>query len=131
MPGEILQRILYLEDEPDIRTVAQLALETVGGFTVKVCSSGHEALEKAAAFCPDLMLLDAMLPGLDGPATLAALRKLPETAGTPVVFMTAKVQRQEIDEFEALGALGVIAKPFDPISLPEQLRDIWKNRDSA
>lgn len=99
-----LNTILYVEDEPDIRTVAQLALETVGGFTLRVCGSGEEAVEIGPAFKPDLILLDVMMPGMDGPTTLAALRKDPSMQDTPV---TAKVQ-----QYRDLGALDVIAKPF-------------------
>lgn len=123
-----LQRILYVEDEPDIQAVAKLALEMVGGFTVKVCSSGQEALGEVAAFAPDMILLDVMMPGMDGPSTLKALRALPAAAAIPVAFMTAKVQPQEIAQFRALGALDVIAKPFDPMTLPARVREIWQRR---
>ncbi len=124
-----LQRILYVEDEPDIQAVARLALEMVGGFTVKVCSSGEAALVEAVAFAPDLILLDVMMPGMDGPTTLAALRRQPALAATPVAFMTAKVQPHEIAQFKALGALDVIAKPFDPMTLAAQVRALWEKRD--
>ncbi|MGV8990825.1 MAG: response regulator [Thiobacillus sp.] len=120
-----LNTILYVEDEPDIRTVAQLALETVGGFTVKLCGSGEEAVQAGPAFKPDLLLLDVMMPGMDGPTTLAALRKDPSMKDTPVIFMTAKVQPSEIQQYRELGALDVIAKPFDPMTLAEQVRSIW------
>lgn len=120
-----LRTILYVEDEPDIRTVAQLALETVGGFTLKVCGNGEEALQAGPTFKPDLLLLDVMMPGMDGPTTLAALRKDPSTKDTPVIFMTAKVQPSEIQNYRDLGALDVIAKPFDPMTLAEQVRSIW------
>lgn len=120
-----LNTILYVEDEADIRTVAQLALETVGGFTLKVCASGEEAVQAGSAFNPDLLLLDVMMPGMDGPSTLAALRQLPAIKDTPVIFMTAKVQPSEIQQYRDLGALDVIAKPFDPMTLANQVRDIW------
>ncbi len=94
-----LHRILYVEDEPDIQAVAKLALEMVGGFTVKVCSSGEEALREAAAFAPDMILLDVMMPGMDGPSTLKALRELPSLAELPVAFMTAKVQPAEVAHY--------------------------------
>lgn len=129
MANGTLERILYLEDEPDIQTIAQLALETIGQFTVEACSSGAEAIEKAENFAPDLMLLDVMLPDMDGPTTLSELRKLSRTAETPAVFMTAKVQSQEVEAFKAMGALDVIAKPFNPATLADQLKDIWNNRD--
>ncbi len=121
-----LSRILYVEDDPDIQEVARLALEAVGGFVVRVCGSGAEALQEAAGFGPDLILLDVMMPGMDGPTTLAMLRQLPAIAATPVVFMTAKVQPREVIEFQQLGALDVVFKPFDPMSLPGELQAIWE-----
>ena len=120
-----LERILYVEDDPDIQTVAALALEVVGGFNVKVCSSGEQALEEAVAYAPDMILLDVMMPGMDGPSTLAALRKLPSLEKVPVAFMTAKVQPHEVDQLIALGAESVIAKPFDPTTLATQIREMW------
>ena len=120
-----LKRILYVEDEPDIQAVAKLALEALGGFEVKVCSSGKEALESVVAFSPDLILLDVMMPGMDGPTTLKAMRGLPELTQTPVVFMTAKVQPQEILEYKNLGAVDVIPKPFDPMTLADNVKQIW------
>lgn len=128
MSENTLQRILYVEDEPDIQTVARLALEGIGGFTVETCNSGIEALERVDDFDPDLILLDVMMPGMDGPTTLQALRERPATAATPIVFMTAKVQPQEIAQFKALGALDVVAKPFDPMTLAQTIRSIWDNR---
>lgn len=117
-----LSRILLVEDEPDLRTVARMALEALGGFTVACCASGEEALARAAGFGPDLILLDVMLPGLDGPATLARLRADPATAAVPVVFLTGRVAPGETGAWLALGALGVIPKPFDPLALPDRLR---------
>jgi CheY-like chemotaxis protein len=123
-----LSKIMYVEDEPDIQAIAKLALEAVGGFTVKICSSGQEALDSVAAFSPDLILLDVMMPGMDGPSTLKALRGMPSCANTPVVFMTAKVQPQEVSGYKELGALSVIAKPFDPMALSNQVRAIWNQQ---
>lgn len=120
-----LSRILYVEDEPDIQAVTKLALEEIGGFTLEVCSNGDEALERAVEFAPDLLLLDVMMPGMDGPTTLKALREIGELAATPAIFMTAKVQPHEVEEYKALGAIDVIAKPFDPMTLSDNLRDIW------
>lgn len=123
-----LQHILYVEDDADIRTIAQLALEAVGGYTLKVCASGQEALETVAAgYRPDLILLDVMMPGLDGPGTLSGLRRLPLTMETPAVFMTAKVQASEIAYYKSLGAMGVLAKPFDPMQLAAQVRGLWES----
>jgi CheY-like chemotaxis protein len=120
-----LQKILLVEDEPDIRAVAEIALESVGGFSVRLCADGAAALAALPEFAPDLVMLDVMMPGMDGPATLAALRKLPAGAAVPVIFMTAKVQQAEIDGYRKLGAAGVIAKPFDPMTLAERVREIW------
>lgn len=123
-----LKRILYVEDEPDIQAVAKIALEAVGGFELKVFSSGEEALANAVSYAPDLLLLDVMMPGMDGPTTLKALKELPELANTPAIFMTAKVQPTEVAEYKALGALDVIAKPFDPMTLSENIKVIWKKQ---
>ena len=120
-----LTRILYVEDEPDIRVVAQMALEAVGGFTVIACASGQEALNAAPGAQADLLLLDVMMPGMDGPSTLKGLRALPATANTPVIFMTAKVQAAEVAVYKGLGALEVIPKPFDPMELSAQIQRIW------
>lgn len=120
-----LKKILYVEDEPDIRAIAQMALQAVGGFEVIACASGNDALLAAPEAMADLLLLDVMMPGLDGPATLKALREIPATSHTPVIFMTAKVQATEVAVYKALGALEVIAKPFDPMELSDQIRKIW------
>ncbi|MDH5183061.1 MAG: response regulator [Gammaproteobacteria bacterium] len=120
-----LQKILYVEDEPDIQAVTRLALEEIGGFTLEVCSNGDQALSKVVAFAPDLLLLDVMMPGMDGPSTLKALREIAEIASTPAIFMTAKVQPHEVQEYKELGAIDVIAKPFDPMTLSDNLRSIW------
>ncbi|MDD4963806.1 MAG: response regulator [Gallionella sp.] len=122
---EPLTRILYVEDEPDIQMIARLALETLGGFTLEVCSSGKEALEKITTFQPQLILLDVMMPGMDGSTTLRELRKLPMFADTPTIFMTAKVQPGEVTGYKQIGAVDVIPKPFDPMTLSTQVLDIW------
>lgn len=126
MSEKTLTNILYVEDDLDIQAVAQIALEVVGGLSLKTCSSGVEALAAAnSGFMPDLLLLDVMMPNMDGPTTLAELRKLPATASTPVIFMTAKVQSAELDFYTSLGAIGVIAKPFDPMELSAQVTALW------
>ena len=126
-----LNRILMVEDEADIQIVARLALEALGGFTVETCSSGYEAVRLAPAFAPDLILLDVMMPGMDGPHTLQALRALPEVAATPVMFMTAKVQPHEVEQYRALGALTVVSKPFDPMTLAATVSLIWNQYHGA
>ena len=123
-----LDKILCVEDEADIQTVTKLALETVGGFVVELCGSGEEALEKTPAFSPDLILLDVMMPGMDGLATYRAVRRLPDSGETPIIFMTAKSQAHEVSQLLELGALGVISKPFDPIGLSKQVTALWNKR---
>ncbi|MBL6927700.1 MAG: response regulator [Rhodospirillales bacterium] len=120
-----LQKILIVEDDPDIQTVARMALEAIGGFTVETCNSGKEALSKGPVFKPDLILLDVMMPEMDGPTTLKELRNDPALEATPVVFCTAKAMPSELEQYEALGSAGVVAKPFDPMALADQVREIW------
>ena len=127
--GALLTKIMLVEDEEDIRAVAELALEAVGGFTLKTCHSGADALENIEAFRPQLILLDVMMPVMDGPSTLRAIREKPEFANVPAVFMTAKVQPDEVEGYLALGAVDVIPKPFDPMTLSDRIRDIWDNLD--
>jgi CheY-like chemotaxis protein len=131
MSDRPLERILYVEDEPDIQAVARLALERIGGFMVETCGSGEEAMHKAPRFKPDLILLDVMMPGLDGPGTLQALRRLPGLAGVPVVFMTAKVQPEEVALLRSLGAIEVIAKPFDAMRLSQMVQAAWTRRHGS
>lgn len=121
----VLERILYIEDEEMLRTVTNLALTRIGGFKVELCDSGTKAVETARNFKPDLIMLDVMMPVMDGPATLRALQMDPETAGIPVVFITAKVQPREVEAFRALGVVDVIAKPFEPMGLAGQVRAVW------
>ena len=131
MVTQQLHRILYVEDEPDIRQIAQVALETVGHFSLKVCASGEEAVHALQEFQPDLILLDVMMPGMDGPTTLGRLRELPESFDVPAIFMTAKVQPDEIAQLKRIGALDVIAKPFDPMTLAHTVRTIWSSHRPA
>ncbi|MBK6693101.1 MAG: response regulator [Myxococcales bacterium] len=128
MSERALTRVLYAEDEPDIREVALLALVDVGGLEVVACENGLDALRKVADFAPDLILLDVMMPDMDGPTTMKHLREREETKTTPVIFMTAKVQAHEAAEYQALGAAGVIPKPFDPMTLADQIREVWSKR---
>jgi CheY-like chemotaxis protein len=114
--------ILNVDDDPDIREVVELALGLDPDFQIRSCASGAEALVIARAWTPFLILLDAVMPGMDGPATLKHLREDPATAGIPVVFMTARAQSHEVAHFVSLGARGVIAKPFDPMTLATEVR---------
>jgi len=116
------RRLLLVDDDQDIRTIARIALERLGGWTVADADSGERALDVAATAGPfDAILLDVTMPALDGPATLKRLRGEPSAAATPAVFLTAKVERAERERLLALGAAGVIAKPFDPLALPAAL----------
>jgi CheY-like chemotaxis protein len=116
-------RLLYVEDDADIRHVVAMALEDEG-FDLRMCASGHEALTQAPEFQPDVVMLDVMMPNMDGPTVLRHLRELPGLDATPVIFITARVQPKEVERFKALGAIDVIAKPFDPLTLGEQIRGI-------
>lgn len=127
MTDKQLKNILYAEDEDDIRAIAQIALEDIGCFTVRYCSNGRKALEAAKDFIPDLVLLDVMMPEMDGPSTLRELRKIKKFAMIPVIFMTAKIQASEIAEYKSLGAIEVIAKPFDPMTLADSIKKAWMN----
>jgi CheY-like chemotaxis protein len=120
-----LKKILCVEDEQDIRTVAKLALESVENFSVAMCGSGDEALGELPNYNPDIILLDVMMPGMDGPDTLKAIRRLDGYENVPIIFMTAKVMEKDRDHYRSLGAAGVIAKPFDPMNLADQVRKIW------
>lgn len=131
MPPKPLERILYVEDDDDIREVVGLALEVIAGFQVLLCGSGEEALREAVAFVPDLIVLDAMMPEMDGPATLRALRAIPSLFNVPVVFITAKVQPSEVAGFLGMGAVDVVAKPFDPMTLGASLRTIWSRLSAS
>ncbi len=128
MSAASLSRILHVDDEPDIREILRLTLESIGGFTVCSCANGAQAIAAAAVFRPDLILLDVMMPGMDGPRTLAGLRAQPTTARTPVVYMTAArtpASPGNTAAPEGGGPIAVLGKPFDPVELPGRLRRIW------
>jgi len=124
-----LKRIIYAEDEADIQEIVKISLIDIGGFELKVCSSGQELLQEYEAFEPDLILLDVMMPVMDGISTFSALKEMPAFKNTPVVFMTAKVQVNEVAFYKELGALEVISKPFNPMELPDMLRQIWQSKE--
>jgi two-component system OmpR family response regulator len=121
-----LDRILMVEDDADIQAVARLSLERIGRFTLRICPTGLDALAVAPDFKPQLILLDVQLPEIDGPATLARLRQIPALEKTPVIFLTAKSQVDEVQSYRRLGAADVIPKPFDPRALPGRLHQIWE-----
>jgi CheY-like chemotaxis protein len=123
--GVNLKKITYVEDEPDIREIAKIALAEIGGFELDLCESGREAVRRSGDFHPDMFLLDVMMPGMDGMETFGILRAMPEFADTPFAFLTAKVQEHEIRRYRDLGIAGVIVKPFDPITLADTVRRLW------
>ena len=115
-------RILLVDDEPDIREVVDVSLGLDRDFATRACASGADALVTAAEWSPSLILLDVMMPRMDGPTTLANLRKNPRTAHIPVVFLTARTQSGEVEHYISLGAQGVLSKPFDPMTLAASVR---------
>ncbi len=117
--------MLCVEDDPDIRTLIELALRDVGGLEVRACGSGPQALELLPRLNPDVILLDVMMPEMDGMETCERIRSTTDKP-PPVIFMTAKVQPREVERYMALGAIGVIAKPFDPMRLATEVRHLWQ-----
>jgi CheY-like chemotaxis protein len=124
-----LRTVLYVDDEPDIREIVELALGLVDGLEVRICESGERALQLLPDIRPDLVLLDVMMPRTDGPTTLQRMRADPRLADIPVVFVTAKAMPAEVARFRELGAVAVIAKPFDPMQLGQQILTIWEGID--
>ncbi|HEX2650915.1 MAG TPA: response regulator [Burkholderiales bacterium] len=127
MPAQPLNRICYVEDDEDIQRIVRMSLERVGKMQVCICSDPLQAIGRMIEFKPELVMLDWMMPGMDGPTLFKKMREVPETQALPVVFITAKASQRELDELRTLGAVGTISKPFSPKDLPEQLRAIWKD----
>jgi two-component system, OmpR family, response regulator len=125
MPAQPLNRVCYVEDDEDIQRIVRMSLERVGKMTVEVVGDPMVAIERITAFKPELVMLDWMMPGMDGPTLFRKMRETPETKDLPVVFITAKASTRELDELRVLGAVGTISKPFSPKDLPVQLRAIW------
>ena len=123
-------KILIIDDDDDIRSIARLSLSRLGGMEVIEAASGVEGVRKGRDEKPDAILLDVMMPAMDGSATLAALRTQPATSATPVIFLTAKAMRGEIERLRGLGAAGVLTKPFDPRTLPADVRALLDARVS-
>ena len=126
--AETLRKLAYVEDEADIRTIAQMALQMMGGYEVALYASGEEALQQLPQDIPQLLLMDVMMPGQNGPSVLEAMRQIPALQHLPVIFMTAKAQQGEIDYYKSLGAIGVITKPFDPMQLAHEVAGLWQQR---
>ncbi|TFW20233.1 response regulator [Massilia arenosa] len=123
-----LQTILYVEDDLHVRTTAKLVLEVIGKYDVCECASGEEALQLAREIAPDLVLLDVMMPELDGIQLLHALRRLPHMADVPALFVTARTSAYDIERYMEAGAIGIIPKPLVPLRLTDQLRTAWEQR---
>ncbi len=124
-----ISSVLMIDDDANIRRITQLVLTRMAHWEVKLASSGKEALDILVDYQPDLILLDVMMPGMDGPTTLSAIKQTYGNAAAPVIFMTAKALKTEVDFFLNLGSAGVITKPFDPISLPDEIHCILKKWD--
>lgn len=122
--AEPIRTVLLVDDDDDIRTIGELALRDVGGWTVVSATDGQSAFDLAQQHNPDVILLDVMMPGMDGPQTFRRLRASGAAQQTPIIFMTAKVQSHERAAYLALGAVGVVAKPFDPLTLPDTIRGL-------
>ena len=118
-------KIMIVDDEDDIRTIAAMALELTADFVVALAASGQQAIDEAPAFGPDIILLDFMMPGMDGPSTLRVIQSHTDLSRVPIVFMTGKVQPDEVASCLAMGAVAVISKPFDAMKLAEQIQNIW------
>ena len=125
MPSQPLNRICYVEDDEDIQRIVRMSLERIGKMTVEVVGDPTQAIDRMIAFKPDLVMLDWMMPGLDGPTLFRKMRAVAATSALPVVFITAKASDRELAELKALGAAGAISKPFAPRDLADQLRAIW------
>ena len=125
MPQRPLERIVYVEDDEDIQRIVRMSLERVGKMTVQIVTDPLTAIGAMSAFKPDLVMLDWMMPGMDGPTLFREMKKWPEVAALPVVFITAKAGPRDLEELKTLGAAGTISKPFSPKDLPDQLRAIW------
>jgi two-component system, OmpR family, response regulator len=131
MPSGMLQSVLYVDDDPDISEVVDTTLRLIGGLVVHKAGSGEAAIDMAHELQPDVILMDVMMPGLDGPATVRRLRENTLTAGIPVIFMTAKVMPEEVSQLLKSGAIGVIGKPFEPLGLSDEIHALWKKRHTT
>lgn len=119
-----LMKVLLIDDDEDIRRLGQLSLEDIGQFETTIAASAREGIELAVASLPHVILLDVMMPGMDGFAALAELRSRPELTGIPVIFLTASGRPEDVESYRQRGALGFIPKPFDPMTLPAQIREL-------
>lgn len=123
-----LKRILYAEDEPDVQTVVGMIIESMSDYEIKICDNGKILLDCVEDYNPDLVLLDVMMPEMDGPTTFKNLQANEKTKDIPVIFMTAKAQIHEVQLFQETGIIGVITKPFDPVTLCTEIQKIWDEK---
>ena len=121
------RRVMCVEDDADIRMILEFSLGRLGGYTLNVCASGQAALDQALQFAPQLVLLDVMMPEMSGPETLKHLRAMDAMRGVPIVFLTAKAMQDEVEALLEHGATGIIVKPFDPVTLPQDIRIYWEH----
>ena len=121
-----LQRILLADDEPDILEISRIALETVGGFEVSVCSSGKTLLERLPEFRPDLVIVDVLMPDMTGPEVFEEIRRRPEYDEVPVIYLTGVIQEEELADLRETGVADIILKPFDPMTLADRINGVWK-----
>ncbi len=126
MPNITLSKIFYVEDDEDIQRIVRMSLERIGKMHVEIIGDSTAAIDAMLAFRPDMILLDWMMPVIDGPTLFRKIQERPELSSVPVVFITAKASQRELDELRKMGAAGVLSKPFSPKDLPEQLRTIWR-----
>lgn len=120
-----LKKILYAEDEPDVQTIVEISVWSMSDYEIKICGNGKILLDCVEDYMPDLILLDVMMPEMDGPTTLKNLQLNEKTKDIPVIFITAKAQAHEVKLFEETGVIGVITKPFDPTTLCSSIKELW------
>lgn len=126
MSSHLLKKIIIADDEEDILEIIRYSLEDIPNADIRSCNSGREVIQEALTFHPDLILLDFMMPNMDGEATMRALRSIPSTANIPIIFLTAKVQKEEVKDYLKMGAEDVISKPFDPMTLAHTVLGCWQ-----
>lgn len=126
-----LKKILYAEDEPDVQIVVETVVQSLSDYQIKICDNGKKLIECVEDYNPDLILLDVMMPEMDGPTTLKAIQSNEKTKNIPVIFMTAKAQIHEIKDLQKANVVGIITKPFDPMKLCSELQEIWENTNKS
>lgn len=126
-----LKKILYAEDEPDVQTIVELTIQTMSDYEIKICNNGKKLLECVEGYKPDLILLDVMMPEMDGPTTFKTLLDNENTQNIPVIFVTAKAQVHEVEKFKEIGSWGVITKPFKLMNLCDEIQEIWNNNTNG